>query len=377
MQICVKVLRTRAGVMRRRGSETVLPTLRLAATQIDLTARDFVRSWLSLVFALFTLLNSPAFPQQSRAPSAEERAVAYLAAEVPGWSRENHCFSCHNNGDAARALYVARSLSYDVSVEALSDTTEWLLRPTAWEDNKGEPGFSDKKLARIQFAAALAEAFRTAAVDARQTLIVAAETLLPDQSEDGSWKVDASGALGSPATYGATLATYMARRTLHTAGAERFRDVISRADEWLLAQTPRATVDAAALALAMADRLSSNEAAKNTAVEKKLGETMVWLLASQAGDGGWGPYPKSPSEAFDTAITLLALTAARDADTGNSTNISESVHRGRGYLIATQLPAGGWPATTRPSGFQSYAQHASTSGWATLALLRTRPESKP
>jgi hypothetical protein len=133
--------------------------------------------------------------------------VANLAAEVPGWSRENHCFSCHNNGDAARALYVARKLSYDVAVEALSDTTDWLLRPTAWEDNKGEPGFSDKKLARIQFSAALAEAFRASAVDARQTLIVAAETLLPDQSEDGSWKVDVSGALGSPATYGTTLAT--------------------------------------------------------------------------------------------------------------------------------------------------------------------------
>jgi len=303
--------------------------------------------------------------------------VAYLSVEVPGWSRENHCFSCHNNGDAARALYVARSLSYDVAAEALSDTTDWLLRPTAWEDNKGEPGFSDKRLARIQFAAALAEAFRTAAVDARQTLIVAAETLLPDQSDDGSWQVDASDALGSPATYGTTLATYIARRTLHTAGAERYRNAISRADEWLLAQNPRATVDAAALALAMADRLSSNEAAPKTAVEKKLREITVWLLASQAGDGGWGPYPKSPSEAFDTAITLLALAAARDVNGENSTNVGEGVRRGRAYLIATQLPAGGWPATTRPSGFQSYAQHASTSGWATLALLRTRPGNKP
>jgi squalene cyclase len=264
-----------------------------------------------------------------------------------------------------------------VPVEALSDTTDWLLRPTAWEDNKGEPGFSDKKLARIQFSAALAEAFRTAAVDTRQTLIVAAETLLPDQSEDGSWKVDVSGALGSPATYGTTLATYMARRTLHTAAAERFRDAISRADAWLLAQTPRASVDAAALALAMADRLSTNEAAPKTAVGKKLREIAAWLLESQAGDGGWGPYPKSPSEAFDTAITLLALAAVRDLDTEHSAAVSERVHRGRGYLIATQLAAGGWPATTRPSGFQSYAQHASTSGWATLALLRTRPGSKP
>jgi hypothetical protein len=364
MQTCLKLLRMKTRSMGLQGRTVT-------------RACDFACSRLSVVFALCTLLTPPAFSQPSRAPSAEERAVAYLSVEVPGWSRENHCFSCHNNGDAARALYVARSFSYDVAAEALSDTTDWLLRPTAWEDNKGEPGFSDKKLARIQFAAALAEAFRTAAVDARQTLVIAAETLLPDQSEDGSWQVDVSGALGSPATYGTTLATYMARRTLHTAGAERYRDAISRADEWLLGQTPRATVDAAALVLAMADRLASNEAAPKPAVEEKLRSTMAWLLASQAGDGGWGPYAKSPSEAFDTAITLLALAAARDANRETSANVSEGVRRGRGYLIATQLPAGGWPATTRPSGFQSYAQHASTSGWATLALLRTRPGSEP
>src|SRR4051794_38197216 len=37
----------------------------------------------------------------------EARAIHYLAREVPAWNREHHCFSCHNNGDAARALYAA------------------------------------------------------------------------------------------------------------------------------------------------------------------------------------------------------------------------------------------------------------------------------
>ncbi len=41
------------------------------------------------------------------AQPAEARAVAFLSREVPRWSRENHCYSCHNNGDAARALYQA------------------------------------------------------------------------------------------------------------------------------------------------------------------------------------------------------------------------------------------------------------------------------
>ena len=42
------------------------------------------------------------------------------------------------------------------------------------------------------------------------------------------------------------------------------------------------------------------------------------------------------------------------------------------FLLAEQLDDGGWVETTRPPGQQSYAQHISTSGWATLALLATR-----
>ncbi|MEE8142163.1 MAG: hypothetical protein V3T77_03615, partial [Planctomycetota bacterium] len=104
-------------------------------------------------------------------PSAESRAISYLAAEVPAWSKDNHCFSCHNNGDGARALYTAQQLSYPVPVEALTDTTEWLVQPLEWDNNRGNPGFSDKRLARIQFAASLVEAFEAGLIEKREILI--------------------------------------------------------------------------------------------------------------------------------------------------------------------------------------------------------------
>ncbi len=113
--------------------------------------------------------------------SAERRAISYLAAEVPAWSKDNHCFSCHNNGDGARALYTARQLSYPVPAQALTDTTEWLVRPLEWDSNRGNPGFSDKQLARIQFAASLVEAFEAGLIEKREILIQAAESLLPYQ----------------------------------------------------------------------------------------------------------------------------------------------------------------------------------------------------
>ena len=61
--------------------------------------------------------------------TGEYRALAYLAREVPRWARENKCYSCHNNGDAARALYKAVRLGEPVPREALQDTSRWLRRP--------------------------------------------------------------------------------------------------------------------------------------------------------------------------------------------------------------------------------------------------------
>ena len=47
-------------------------------------------------------------------PVEETRAVAFLSREVPRWKRENDCYSCHNNGDAARALIVAKQRGHDI-----------------------------------------------------------------------------------------------------------------------------------------------------------------------------------------------------------------------------------------------------------------------
>jgi len=290
-------------------------------------------------------------------PSPETRAIAYLAHEVSLWSRENHCFSCHNNGDGARALYTAQRLSYAVPEQSLTETTRWLAQPLEWDDNQGEPGFSDKRLARIQFAASLVEAFEAGLIDNWEILVQAAESLLPHQREDGSWQVDVEAVVGSPVTYGTPLATYMARKTLEKADTFRFATAIARADDWFLETPVKNTLDAAAVLMALEDR-------SHQKVEAKVRECLELILGGRASDGGWGPYRHSPSEPFDTAVVLLALLSVRDRP-----QIEKLIEQGRTYLLQTQLPEGGWPETTRPPGAQSYAQHISTSSWATLALL--------
>jgi hypothetical protein len=288
----------------------------------------------------------------------ERRAVAYLSQETPRWYAENHCFSCHNNGDGARALFLAVQRGYAVPASALQDTLRWLRDPAGWDHNPGNAGFSDKRLARIQFAAALAEAWRTGYTRDRNAVSRAAESLVREQESDGpflgSWKIDTGGVAGAPATYGSALATYMARRTLEIADARRFAQHVGRANQWLSSTQPQSVLDRAAILLALPDSAPKHLSA---------------LLAAQTSDGGWGPQPHAPAEAFDTAVALLALHGVRDLH-----NVAAALERGRAFLVKFQLADGSWPETTRPAGFTSYAERISTAAWAVYALLITDPK---
>ncbi len=294
------------------------------------------------------------------ANAAEAKAVEFLTREVPAWSKDNGCFSCHNNGDAARALYAATTKGYRIPANVLADTLEWVSRPDRWEQNKGDPGFSDKRLANVQFAASLLAAFEVGLVSDRRPLDQAARKLTADQDVDGAWKIDAGNTLGSPATYGSPLATWMALKTLKKAGLAETADAIQKAERWLIRALPNNVLTAATLLLA-----STDDADQSARPQRE--RCLKLIREAQTSDGGWGPYADSPPEAFDTAVVLLALQRSR-RDPG----VDGAIRRGRNFLAAQQNPDGSWPATTRPPGGDSYAQLMSTTGWAALALLETR-----
>jgi hypothetical protein len=298
--------------------------------------------------------------QRAAVDRALKRGIDYLSREVPRWSAENKCYSCHNNGDAARALYTAARLGYTIDPKALADTSRWLAAPERWDQNGGPPGASDKGLARIQFGTALVAAFDAGTIQDRRTLARAAELVAAGQHADGSWPVDASGGVGSPATYGSCLATCQACRLLTTAGPERFRKALDRADRWIRKVRLDNVLNAAAIALALDGKTDPGARAQQE-------QALKLISSGQSRDGGWGPYVNSPPEPFDTALVLLAL-ARLPEDPGRKNRI----HRGLAFLTAGQLADGHWPETTRPPGAESYAQRLSTSGWVILALLLNR-----
>lgn len=289
---------------------------------------------------------------------AERRAVAFLAREVPAWSRENHCFSCHNNGDAARALLAATASAEPPNESTLADTLGWLARPEQWDSNAVDPAISDKVLARLQFATALAVAVERGKLRDRAALVRAAERVANDQAADGFWPIGADGALGTPATYGRSLGTALARRTLAAAEAERFARPVARAERWLRERPVENVLDAAAALIGLSPEEPKNQDALRRSFEL--------LRKAQTDRGGWGPFLRSPPEPFDTALAVLALDHWPE-----KTDAQPFMMRGRAFLVSIQNEDGSWTETTRPPGGESYAQRISTTGWATLALLAT------
>jgi Squalene-hopene cyclase C-terminal domain len=313
---------------------------------------------LSPVICWALLLGSTEGPSD---PSpAEVKAVAFLSAEVPRWSRDNHCYSCHNNGDAARALYRASTSGIRVPQAALAETTRWLIGPGDWDHNGGDGPFNDKRLARVVFTATLDTAVATRWVQDRSAFLLAAQRLVLDQAADGSWLLEGDDAPGSPATYGRPLATFLARQALFSADAGRFRTAIDRADGWLSSREILTITDASVCLLGGAKLPSPSHTVRYK-------RSLELLRRGQSADGGWGPRASSAPEPFDTALALLAL-----AKCDTSREVRGMIVRGRGFLIAEQQQDGSWVETTRPPGNVSYAQRISTTGWATLALLSTR-----
>lgn len=304
--------------------------------------------------------NAQRRPAEATRPRGLPRALAFLIAEVPRWPEKNKCFSCHNNGDAARALYAAKRLGYDVPATALAATTAFLRKPERWHHNGGEGDFVDRKLDVIVFGHALTVASETGILNDRKALLAAASMVANDQAKDGSWQVVAAGTLGAPASYGNVIATVAARDLLARAGRKRFQRQVARANRWLLSQKPNSVMESAAVLIGLS-------ALSDPAAAPLRKHCLDVIRRGQDESGGWGPYVSSPPEAFDTALVLLALSRM---EAGKAP--ARSVQRGRAYLVRTQRPDGSWPETTRPPDAVSYAQRLATAGWATLALLETR-----
>src|SRR5262245_45633737 len=81
-------------------------------------------------------------------PTPEDKAIQFLAVEVPKWHEEQKCYSCHNNGDAVRALLMATQMGRLADRAPIADTLAFLSKPETWDKNGPDGPFKDEKLQR-------------------------------------------------------------------------------------------------------------------------------------------------------------------------------------------------------------------------------------
>ncbi len=302
--------------------------------------------------------------------SALTRATEFLAREHASWPKKNGCFSCHNTGDAARALFAAQASGRRVPRGIWPETLPWLRAPARWGKSVVTDEFDDPELARIQYASALreaiaADAFGANRAAANEALRTAARDLRGAQHAEGSFAGGSENLVGGPTAYSSTLATYLAAAVLDTVDRLETKEAARRAADWLDAR-PIRNVHVAAIALLAQSTLSDRP---NRA---RVRESLDLLGRTRSDDGGWGPYANDAPEVFDTALALLSLASARDREEilgPAKREVDTWIRAAREFLVSTQDEDGGWPETTRPSGAESYAQRISTTAWATLALL--------
>ncbi len=313
---------------------------------------------LTLIATLLAATLAPGADRQSdNQPhtQAVNRTIAFLSNEVTWWNEKHTCYSCHNNGDAIRALLISRQAGYAVDSKELRKTVEWLRRPGKWSDNGPDGEFNDRRLAQLQFSSALATAELKKESDHRP-LRIAAGTLAGNLQPNGMWPSDQIGTIGSPITLGPFLATAQARNVLRQADARRFSNEVERANRWLRESKPKSVLNAAAVLWAIA-----GDSDPTAAVARARCRDLI--RRGQSDDGGWGAYVSSATEPFDTAIVVLALHA--DSAEGHA----KMIDGGRNFLLQTQLSNGSWPETTRPANRESYAHRISTTAWCLQAIV--------
>jgi acyl-CoA thioesterase-1 len=318
----------------------------------------------------------PAPPPAVRPPQvrhAVERGLAFLEQDAARWRKERKCATCHHGTMTLWAFAEAKSQSYPIAAETLTQTAKWTKERLERIDQPRDPRPGWKMVNTPAIYLALLAQFVPG-----QEVVSAAELkqitghLLRHQENDGSWAWSSAPAKNRPPPYFesdevATLLAYLALGPQVPADPRAqspVRDSRSKAAAWLKKTAPSDSTQAAALRLLV--KVRSGVSGPDLQVE------IEQLLRRQQKDGGWGQLRDRPSDAYATGQVLYVLSRA-----GLKSDRAE-VARGRAFLLASQKADGSWPMTPRahpgatPSTNPVPIIHFG-SAWATLGLMRSAP----
>jgi hypothetical protein len=325
---------------------------------------------------------SPA-AERHRSPEnlAVTKALVFLENDAIQWKQGHRCISCHQGTMTIWALNEARGQGFNISTDRLSEMnhaafgeTGALIRagivsdPTKPLDSR--PGYNTLSLSTFNLAMA-SQFIPSLDLVSRQELDLMAGDIVRHQQADGSWVEPPPGNGPPPVFESAEVMTLRSMLALETyrptdpSVSASLPACLEKAERWLKQTTPADTTQTAALRLLV--EVQAGKRGKGVASGIKA------LLKRQNADGGFGPTPELPSDAYATGQTLYALSLA------GVRNSRPEIERARAYLIASQRPDGSWLMVPRAHPGQTPFKNPAPiiyfgSSWAMLGLLRSMPE---
>lgn len=303
--------------------------------------------------------------------AAISKAIPLLEMGTRGSAEERQCFTCHNQAVPVLALAEARKRSFLID----EDNFERQLRHTSAHLERGRKNYLE---GRGQGGRVLTAGYALWTLEAGErppndTTTAVTGFLLQYQKAANHWRQSSNRPPSSGSDF---TATYLALRGLREFGTEEQRpeieDRTEQVRQWLLTESPRDTEDR----VFRLSTLPYVDAAPD-AIQAATSE----LIDSQRDDGGWAQLAGMESDAYATGTVLVTLLRVSDLPADQP-----AVRRGVQYLARTQLDDGSWRVTTRAKPVQTYFESGfphgkdqfisiAASGWATLAMLLTLPES--
>jgi outer membrane protein OmpA-like peptidoglycan-associated protein len=301
---------------------------------------------------------------KSSARFAAQHGIEWLQPAALEWQKQNQCFGCHVQAQAAMGLALATRNGYLVSHAALQELTDYmrLLQDTDGSESnmllldnqsvmtaelaaKSSHTPADQPITATQFAA-MSFAYLDQMADSKpdRTLLKFADWLAGKQQSTGELIPDLDRA---PISQGSFMTTANAAVAFLQAFAEtgdaRYQAAAGKAVDFISTAKPATTQDEVFTILALSRY--GNPQQQTTA-----SGLIARLKTEQGTTGGWGESSgSSGANAFATGQVLYAFKEA-----GVDTRSPEFL-RGVKYLLGTQEDTGAWPgqntASSQPSEF--------------------------
>lgn len=291
---------------------------------------------LGLVLFLAAVANADEPPSKD---VSLEPTLSLIATAGDGYVAARECFSCHHQAlPLLTAAHVRHRHPAAFSPAWVRKQAEFTQTYFAGRDNvaegKGVPGGPyTAGYALVGLAAA-----EWPADEVTDTLV---KYLFATQADDGGWRIRTHRPPLEDSHFTATALAVRGLRLFARESAKSTADErIVRAREWLEKATAQTNEDRAfrLLGLHWSD-----------AAPAPRDEAVLALQRSQQKDGGWSQLDDRPSDAYATALTLVAL---RDAGAVPATD--KDWQRGATWLVEHRLPDGSWKVESRSKPFQKY-----------------------